>query len=410
MKLPLSRLRFGLLDSALASLGMLAIGLYALSVFDAATLGVFAIFRSTFILAAVVPRQLLLLPAELSTLDDEAADRLGILTTSLRAGLVPALAAGVALPLATLLAGSVPSTTRWAFAGTAWLLAILSPLQDHLRRLAHLAGKSWLAAQASLVLVVVTAAALWLLNLSDLNRAMIPFGALAIGNLVSLATGWAVVRNISVQRAPSQTVRQMMRRGRWLVVIGAISPFTTFLSVAVVAALAGAEVLGFAEAARTVAQPVFIFGQGLAAVSNPLSMEAARRKDRPGAVSNARRYVMLLTGAALLYLVVFGLPWSANPMRGQFPLAFAMAGLLPLQIAANLANGAGAPFRAEVMGAGRDRRLAVAELTGNLVQVAFAFTALAIGAYARPGGDLASGVVLVLVYWLANRGHYRSDR
>jgi ABC-type glycerol-3-phosphate transport system permease component len=87
----------GLLDAGLASLATLAVGVYAARSLSAAELGTYALFFSAFTVAAVLPTQLLLVPAEVATLLEGPHERLRVLRSGWRLGLpAEAAAAGLA--------------------------------------------------------------------------------------------------------------------------------------------------------------------------------------------------------------------------------------------------------------------------------------------------------------------------
>jgi O-antigen/teichoic acid export membrane protein len=89
-------------------------------------------------------------------------------------------------------------------------------------------------------------------------------------------------------------VTDLMRSGRWLLAIEAITAGATFLASVIVTRLDTPEALGYAEAARIVGQPIFVLAVGLSAVLNPRAMEAGASRDRTAARHVARPYALLL--------------------------------------------------------------------------------------------------------------------
>jgi O-antigen/teichoic acid export membrane protein len=78
---------------------------------------------------------------------------------------------------------------------------------------------------------------------------------------------------LSLRRQPPDTlpkfeVADLMRSGRWLSAIEAITAGATFLASVIVTRLDTPEALGYAEAARIVGQPIFVLAVGLSAVLN----------------------------------------------------------------------------------------------------------------------------------------------
>jgi hypothetical protein len=110
-------------------------------------------------------------------------------------------------------------------------------LQEHVRRVLHLAGMSWHAAVVSLVQVGGVLMALALLGSAETHVIWRPFGALTIGTVVALG-------QVDVDPA--------------------------------------------ATAARIVGQPIFVLAVGLSAVLNPRAMEAGAGRDRAAARHVAR--------------------------------------------------------------------------------------------------------------------------
>src|SRR5665811_1076973 len=87
----------GLLDSSLSSLATFAIGIMAATQLPLEALGVYSLFFTAFLLATVVPTQLIFLPAEIAALaDKDPAGRKAIVRESLPLGLGPSVLAAAA--------------------------------------------------------------------------------------------------------------------------------------------------------------------------------------------------------------------------------------------------------------------------------------------------------------------------
>ena len=142
----------GVLDSGFASLAGFVGALYAARVLDGATLGVYALYLSAFMVASLVPQQLLFSPSHVNAVGAERSDRLAILPRMLRTGALLALAGAVlVLPAGWIAAGEVDARAIALLGATAAALTVVSPLQDYLRSTLHLAGRSRLAAALSAV-------------------------------------------------------------------------------------------------------------------------------------------------------------------------------------------------------------------------------------------------------------------
>jgi hypothetical protein len=172
------------------------------------------------VFATVVPMQFALVPAELATLPTTRHERLALLRQSWRIGPPMAATAAVVASGAAALGAEAPIPVLWPLAVTMTACAILTPLQEHLRRVLHLAGISWHAALVSLVQIGSVVVALALLAWAEAPAIWRPFGALTIGTAVSLGAGLL----LSLRRQPPDTlpkfeVADLMRSARWLLAI-----------------------------------------------------------------------------------------------------------------------------------------------------------------------------------------------
>jgi O-antigen/teichoic acid export membrane protein len=408
---------FGMADAGLASIATFAIGLVAARTLSAEDLGAYAVYFTAFQLGSVIPTQLILIPAEVVITTSVGGDmrrRLMWYRRSLLLGAVAALPGLVAIGLAHLLSGASPSIAV-SLTVTAGAAVVLSPLQDHMRRMAHLAGDSRLAAVTSLVQVTTAVAAIFGLRLLNLPPAWIPFGALAVANAVSLGVSiWAA--NLAVRRGPAEgnsvvalSIRALATRGRWLVLSAAIGAGAGFAAAVLVTALAGAEWLGYAEAARVVAQPLLVLVLGLSAVTGPYSVTAAAAGDHRTARRISRRFIgiVVLTGAASLAMV--GGDWWWNPMSYLVPLAYDVAWLVAVTIVVNTLKSTLWPYRSELLGGRKEPALASVDSLSGLAAVGMALTAPWTLAFARPLGTLAVGTTSAIGYLAALRSHYRKS-
>ncbi len=252
------------------------------------------------------------------------------------------------------------------------------------------------------------------------NPFWVPFTAILLSRTTSLAVGVALAaRTTRGRELANVDVRDTLAygalfvSGRYLAATGALSTGNNLLVAAIITALVGFEVLAYAEAARTVAQPILVLANGLRSVTGPRSMEAARAGDRTAARHVARTFYLLSFALAVAYVAVAGFDWVINPLRAIADKAYVVGGLVIVTIAANLFNGAAFPSRFELIGADKERSLLRAELWANGVQlgIATALAALAggsvtTGAMARPVAFAGLGITRLGLYRRPLDRHY----
>jgi O-antigen/teichoic acid export membrane protein len=405
------RLRFalpaGLLDAGLASLATLGVGVYAARSLSTSELGTYALFFSAFTVAAVLPTQLLLVPAEVATLLAGQRERFGVLRQGWRLGLPAAAAAATVASAAAWLAARAPVEVLWALAVTTTACGIVSPLQDHLRRSLHMAEAHWRAATVSLVQLAAIVAILVLSERAGVPPVWRPFGALTLANLASLSVGyWLSRRDLRHSTGPRYRVARLARSGQWLLVVELATSGALFLSSTIITRLASPDTLGYAEAARIVAQPLYVVAVGVSAAMWPRSMEAAAGR----AGDTARRIARLSAGIVIMVGVLYGtmtiVPWWGNPLGALIPQAYVVEGLVPLSVVALVFIGVAFPPRTELIGAGLEKALVRVAVLAGVLQVLAAVSALWIGAFARPIGVALFGIVLLLGCWQYRRRLY----
>lgn len=392
------RLTAGILDSALSSLATFAVGLAAARLLNPTDLGSYALAFSGFLVASALPTQLVFTPAEVELLRHPADERLGGLRSSLRAG-APVTALSAVVVAAAVLA-AIAAVGDGALAGpvvTVAAAAFFSPLQDHVRRLLHAGVASWRAAVVSLVQLVVALGVLGATLLADAPRPWISFGALAAANLASLTAGLVLADIGRRTRHELPSFRQIAMRGRWLLASAAAEMVSGFIAVVVVAAAAGAETAGFAEASRVVSQPLFVLAVGLAAVLGPELTLASRHADARRARSLARLYVVVLVAGAAAYLFVGGIEWAFSPLSDIVPAAYQVNGLVAMMIVAQTATYITLAWRAQALGFRLEREFAVASTVGAAVQLVVITSAGALGARALPLSILAAASVRCVI-------------
>lgn len=392
----------GLADAGLASLATFAVGIAAARLLSQADLGAYAIFFSGFVLAGILPTSLVLQPLEIWLVKLPRAERLCGFGRNLRWGLLAAALSvlpygGVALLID---GNTVASSTLIAFWATGTLAGLLSPLQDHLRRLFHLAGWGKFAAYTSLVQFLVVIGAILVLLGYDVSTPWVPLGALIIANAVSLvaAIGMAQAGVRATNRqgsAPQQPqLQSILGSGRWLLVQGVVTQGSGFAVVALVGAIAGLVALGQAEAARIVVQPLMVLGGGLMASLGPRSMEAGAARDVGRARALRRRYWQLLVPLGVLYLGYVSWNVPLNLMRNLVPIAYDTKGLVLVTGIGALVAGMSFVPRSELLGMGHVRDLTWIDGTASAVHItASGLAAVRLGSFSLPAGAIVSSVV-----------------
>jgi O-antigen/teichoic acid export membrane protein len=399
----------GVVDAGLASLASFGTSLYAARSLTAAELGAYALFFSAYLLAALVPTHLTLMPAQILTVDGTTrGQRLALLGQTWALGLPFAVAAAVAGSAAAYLLADAPADVRWALAVTMVACATISPLQDHARRTLHVARSSWTAASVSLIQLVAVLIVLAAMTAVAIPPIWRPFGALALGNAVSLLAAFLITRR---ERNRAELRRyhlsELVRSGRWLLVLELMPTLASFLAYALIAKAAGSSALGYAEAARIVAQPLYVLMMGLNYSLGPRSMEAGAARNREQAQRIAHPYIMVLLGTALLYGGITVVPWPGNPLGTLIPKAYVVIGLVPASVLAYLLLGLPSPYRFELFGSRKIRPLPLVGAVAGVCQCLASVSVVWIGPFARPVGSAVYGAIAWLGYARLRRDLYR---
>lgn len=402
----------GVVDAGCNSLATLVMGVYAARALAGPDLGTYALFFSAYVLAVVVPMQFVLVPAEIAALRLRGRERLAVLRQAGRIGLPVALLAACGAAIAATAVATAPVGLLVALGVTAAASGVTAPLQDHLRRVLHLGGLSWHAALVSVLLCVAMGAVLPLFEAVGVAPGWRPFGALALANVLSGAVGVVLVRR-HLRHGALQRLRvaALARSGRWLLLVEVATAGAMFIASALVNRLAGAEALGDAEAARIVAQPIFVLAQGLIAVLGPRLMEAGANRDRAAARAVSRPFVALLAAAGVIYGAITLVPWWGNPIGVLVPQAYDVAWLVGATVLATTLFGLPFTARGELVGAGWARRIFGAALVAAGAQCLAAIAAVVdrVGAFARPLSLALFSVVLLAIYVRERRALYASE-
>lgn len=244
--------------------------------------------------------------------------------------------------------------------------------------------------------------------LIDAPVAIMPFGSLAIANLLSLTTGF-ILGDIRHQKPLDEPLRFMTlaREGRWLLAQALAPAVSKFAVAGIVTALAGAEVLGYAEAARVVAQPVLVLATGLTAVLAPRAMEAAMKRDGRASHHNRNIFLLVMAAGGVLYLIGAATPWALNPMQHLVPAAYVIPWLVTFTVLTNLVSSAMFMEVNELLGAQKARSMSGIAIFTSPILILVALTAATTEAFARPLGMVVRSSVQVVLYRSALARHYR---
>ncbi len=368
---------------------------------DVPSLGAYALFFAGFNSLAMAPARLIFLPAEIEAAAEPGGRRLILPWRSILPGAILAVLAGLLVtPIAFTIPAEIDDRIVLALAVTAALCAALSPLQDHVRRMLHIGGRSWGAATVSGVQLATVAAAIVALDFTQMPAAWHPLGALAAANLTSGAVGLAIWHRYATS-SPAEPARLVdaLRSGKWLFLAG-MAPHLGGLGAGwLVAYLAGATALGYAEAARIVARPIAVLSVGLKAVLGPQLMRAGASSDFGAARHVTMLYCMIIVAGGGLYLLLGGFDVIWNPLAYLVPTAYAVSGLAAATITVYVIDRlAGAGASLQLMGAGKARILAMVEVISSIGQAAAGATALVFSAFAVPVSYLVGS--LIRQFWL----------
>jgi O-antigen/teichoic acid export membrane protein len=401
----------GLIDAGTASLAHFLVGLAAVNLFDAADLGVYAVFFSAFMVATIVPQFLVFTPAEVTAVSYPPADRLIQLGQSLKLGMGPTLAGALVIGVAALATASdTEPSVSVALAATACVGVLVSPAQDHVRRLLHIARRSWSAAAVSVTQLVVVAIGLAAMIAADVSSAWIPFGSLAVANVTSFTLGLLLARpGDDAGREPPLSLRELVRSGRWLLTMALVPFAASFLGALLIVELAGPEAMGYAEAARVAAQPILVLGVGLGAVLGPRGMEAAIRRNRAAAQKALRVFLGLILATGIVYLLIVGHVWIGNPMIYLVPPAYEITGLVAVTIIAHILTASCFQLTSELMGGRKEAALTKMSLIASPFLLVGSATASVTGAFARSIGIILESSARFGLYGFIRERMYSED-
>jgi hypothetical protein len=385
----------GVSDAGVSSAANLLIGLYATRSLDAVTLGVYALLYSGLFFATVAPTTAVATPLEVQLVGRPAAEQLASLPTNLLR----------CLPVSALTSATVATVVGFATFGTnprpillltASMASTISPLQDHTRRMLHQVGRSKAAAAVSLVNLSVVLTTVTAGFLGALPRNWVPFGAMVLGNSVSLGVGLGLARRWSRGATRRTTgMRIVLRSGSWLLIGGLATSAPGLFSGLVLNGLHRTSELGQAEASRVLSQPIGVMALGLAAVLRPRILLAVQARRSRELFRLNRVLHGLLAACGLALVVVVGYPWAFSPIPRVFPLAYRQEGLVAAWVVSAVLGFLTMSAQWQLTAAGRERRLCRASIIGGSAQIlVVVLTASFLGAYSLPLSAAVAGLAM----------------
>jgi hypothetical protein len=233
-----------------------------------------------------------------------------------------------------------------------------------------------------------------------------PFGALAIGNAVSIVAGLLTIALARLQHVPRPALSELFALGKWLLATGISKNGITYLARTLLNFTAGTAALGFVEGARIVAQPINVVSLGLMAQAGPRLIESGSQRDLRKARSWRIRFWLLLTAAAIPYLVIAGFPTAINPLTDLTPRAFEVKGLTAAVFLAVVVGALVRPLRTELLGARLQRDVTRITILSGAAELAAMFSGGFVGPFAAPIGLLMSAIVAAALYSKTLRSIY----
>jgi len=381
----------------MASLAGFAMGLYAARTLPAAELGAYAVAYAAALFGNAVIYQLLFVPVLAESAKVAPEQRRGFFRRGITLAAVPLTIAAVLLFGVRWFLPATTATEASLLALSAAAAAATMPIQLFARQTMHFRHVSWRAAGLSSLRLATMLLALGALPAVGLAVIAVPLGANALANIATALPAWG--RRHDGSSASDLHLTTVLRRGWHLAWAAALPSGAVFVGSRLIASLAGAAALGLAEAARVVAQPITVIGVGLGFVVQPLLMEQAHHGDSLPTKRTRRLYFVVFGTAAVLYALAVLPSWSPNPMRLLVPAPYGVTGLVAAALLAQAIVLVAQPYRAEIIGSGRERLLVARQGIVSAVYVGVAAVAAApLGALSRPVANGSASLVRVSLF------------
>ncbi len=402
----------GIVDAGFAALAAFATSIYAARVFDTTLLGFYAVFFTAFLTAAQISGSLIMMPLEIHAMTISERQRMSLLFRCMPSSLsISVLASAFSALIGVAITFTGGLDDPFPFALTVFAAGVVSSFQDHIRRMLHAAGRSWLASTVSIVQCVGVLAAMFAMIGAGVEPVWIPFASLGIANVLSSSAGLVFSRSRAdaLSKTPP-SIREQLRTGRWLMATGLLGPVGGLVVQSVVIAIAGASILGLAEAARVVGRPILVLSTGLGQALAPKSISAAQQRQRKSALRMSRVFVFVFALGGLAYTAVVSFDWVLNIAEAVIPNAYIVPGLVLAVCVSNIAVGLSFPGRYELLGGDKERWVTMTELVGQLGRSLVSAGTAILGAFVIAVGDTVLGLVRLIGYRAKLPSIYEHDR
>jgi hypothetical protein len=365
------------------------VGVIAIRSLSSEDLGAYSVLFSAFLVGSLVPSEVHFLPRLVTAMQFSSDLRLiGIgraIGTSLRSSAMGA--AVVVVAAAAIWRNSDAALLVPEMLAAVGLVAV-SPAQDHLRRCLHIGEQSGRAALVSafqLTFVIGLAASA---AFGGLPIAKLPLTLLLVANILSLLLGLMVAGRQVLSR---QMPVDLTVRGRSVLVSSVSIMGSGLLGSILVSHLAGPSAVGYAEAARTAAQPILVVAVGLLAAISSRALGAIHDLDRLTAQRVNRLFVVLMMLTTFGLMMAFLFEGSRRSIAVLIPAAVEVPGLALVSIAANLLFGLSFLWRDQLINGGHEFILVKVDKWATLFPLVSALASPWLGAFARGVGLASQG-------------------
>lgn len=390
------KLLAGLLDATTSSLATFLVGIVAVRNLSPSELGEYGALFSAFLFGGLVPSEGFFLPRILTSMQRPPTDRLEGIARAAAASWKHAGVGCSAIAVAVAVLHDQSTPGRLAVqALAAGGLVFVSPMQDYVRRTFHLAERSWQASVVSATQLLAVAAISLSVGFAGRSLVQLPLVILLIANCLSLLVGFALSGRIAFRGKPwsDPAISSKAALSSAAVVYGA-----SFVCLLLMARISGTDSVGYAEAARTAAQPVLVASMGLSAAFSSRALSAMQAQDREAVKRVNLAFVGLLVASTLAYLAPLLHPAGQKLVAEFLPHAFAIQGLVIVSIVANLLGSSTFLIREQLLKAGGGERMARVDYRAATLPIVAGLLAAQLGAFARPVGLIAQHTFRLSAY------------
>jgi O-antigen/teichoic acid export membrane protein len=289
-------------DAGAASAGTLLVGLIALRSLSNAELALYALLFSAGVAAMVIPQQMSYLPRRIRV--NQAVDKV---RSAYQSDLISSLPFIIVAVLIVLAAGlplyaAVGALDSLLLSGTAILWVTASSFQDHIRTSLHITDDHRLATVVSfaqLTIVAICFASTLFIGPDYMGSVTtaIPFGTLAVANILSAGVGMWLHRKRNVIADSSRIALSL---GLRTAASGFMLQVSGYASNLIITLTLGYAALATLEGARIAAQPILVAG---AALSSYFLPTAIRMQQRGEARAAGRRIGTLLSSQIAIGII-----------------------------------------------------------------------------------------------------------